>query len=59
LYRLRSGQSERAISRDLGISRPTVHKYKVIAEEGGFLEKGQEVPDLENLAWVLGSALYI
>ena len=54
LYRLRSGQSERAIARDLGISRPTVHKYKIMAEEERFLEKTQELPDLEHLATVLG-----
>jgi transposase len=54
LYRLRNGQSERAIARDLGISRPTVHKYKIMAEEEGFLEKTQELPDLEHLATVLG-----
>ena len=56
LYRLRSGQSERAIAIDLGISRPTVHKYKVTAEKEGFLETEQELPDVERLVTLLGPA---
>ena len=56
LYRLRSGQSERAIARDLGLSRPTVHRYKVMAKEKGFLDKEQELPDQKRLATVLGPA---
>jgi transposase len=55
LHRLRCGQSERQIAKDLGLSRPTVHKYKVMAEEEGFLEGGK-APDAKELAAVLGPA---
>jgi transposase len=55
LYRLRCGESERRISRDLGLSRPTVHKYRVMAEEEGLLDR-EELPDAEQLAAVLGPA---
>ncbi len=37
IYRLRAGESERRIARDLKVSRPTVHKYKLWAEEQGYL----------------------
>lgn len=56
LYRLRSGQSERAVARDLAISRPTVHKYKVLAKKEGFLDKEHELPDVGRLVAVLGPA---
>ena len=32
IYRIRAGESERNIARDMGISRPTIHKYKIKAE---------------------------
>jgi len=54
LYRLRSDQSERTIAIDLGISRVTVHKYKVTVEKEGFLETEQELPDLERFVTLLG-----
>jgi transposase len=54
--RLRSGESERQISRDLGISRPTVHKYKLMAEMQGFLDPGKELPGIDQLEAVLGPA---
>ncbi len=38
IHRLRSGESERRIARDLGVSRPTIHKYHVLAEQQGFLD---------------------
>jgi len=56
IYRLRSGESERQISRDLGISRPTVHKYKLVAAMHGFLNPGQELVGVEQLEAVLGPA---
>jgi DNA-binding CsgD family transcriptional regulator len=31
IYRLRAGESERRIAADLGLSRPTVHKYHLLA----------------------------
>ena len=37
LHRLRSGESERRIARDLQISRPTVHKYYELANDEPFL----------------------
>jgi len=56
LYRLRCGESERQIARDLGISRPTVHKYKIMAEKEGFLEREKVLPNKGQLADVLGPA---
>ena len=48
IYRLRAGESERQISRDLGISRPTVHKYQQKAQKEGFLNEG-EMPEERNV----------
>ena len=56
IYRLRAGESERRISRDTGISRPTIHKYKIKAEMEGLLEKRREIPGTEELATSLGPA---
>ena len=56
LHRLRCGDSERQISRDLGISRPTVHKYKLMAEMQGFLDNAKELPGIDQLEAVLGPA---
>ena len=56
IYRLRAGESERSISRDLGISRPTVHKYRIRAEGEGYLDQKRELPDNEELAESLGPA---
>jgi len=42
IYRIRAGESERSISRDIGISRPTVHKYKIRAEIEGYLDQKRE-----------------
>jgi len=54
IHRLRAGESERRIARDMRISRPTVHKYHELARQQGYLEKGTEVPDDETLQEVLG-----
>ena len=54
IHRLRCGESERQISRDLGISRPTVHKYKIMATLEGYLDIDTEKPGLDELAEVLG-----
>jgi transposase len=43
--RLRASQSERQIARDLKISRRTIHKYRVIAEEQGWLDSEHPAPD--------------
>jgi predicted transcriptional regulator len=44
IYRLREKESERSISRDLGISRPTVRKYKLKAFLEGYLDQQREFP---------------
>ena len=55
IYRLRAGESERQISRDLGISRPTVHKYQQKAQKEGFLNEG-EMPEERNVQESFGPA---
>ena len=54
IYRLRVGESERRIARDLNVSRPTVHKYKVWAEAQGYLDGAQPLPEWAILQVVLG-----
>lgn len=54
IHRLRAGESERRIARDLGISRPTVHKYHELAQAHGFLQAGSALPDDAALFSVLG-----
>jgi transposase len=57
IYRLRAGESERRIAKDLNISRPTVHKYRLWAEAQGFLRPGCALPDQATLLAALGSVL--
>jgi len=54
IYRLRAGESERRIARDLKVSRPTVHKYKVWAQEQGYLDPEQPLPEPATLEGALG-----
>jgi transposase len=54
IHRLRAGESERCIARDLKISRPTVHKYHLLAKREGYLEVGIALPDDATLRAVLG-----
>ena len=54
IRRLRAGESERRIARDMRISRPTVHKYHELAKQQGYLEKDAVIPDDESLQKVLG-----
>ena len=54
IHRLRAGDSERRIARELQISRPTVHKYKVWAEGQGYLEPGHPLPTAATLQTALG-----
>ena len=54
IYRLRAGESERRIARDLKVSRPTVHKYKLWAEAQGYLDPAQPLPELATLLAALG-----
>ena len=54
IHRLRAGESERRISRDLQISRPTIRKYREIAQREGYLEAKAAMPDQETIQAVLG-----
>jgi transposase len=53
--RLRAGESERAIQRDMGIHRKTVKRYREWAEAEGLLEG--ELPDLPTLQWKLEESM--
>ena len=53
---LRAKQSERAIARDLRLSRMTVHKYHLLAEQHGLLDEGQPLPEGKQLQELLGPA---
>jgi transposase len=54
IYRLRAGESQRRIAKDLGISRTTVHKYREWAKAQGYLELDKPLPDDATLAATLG-----
>jgi transposase len=56
VHRLRQGESQRQIARDLGLSRVTVKKYVLLAEEGGYLGEGSELPSGKELEAKLGPA---
>ncbi len=47
LRRLRAGQSDRAVARDLGGARKTVQRYRVLAEGQGWTQG--ELPPIEEL----------
>ena len=49
IYRLRAGQSQRAIVRDLGYARDTVRRYAKWAEQMGYLNPASVLPKLEDL----------
>lgn len=49
VHRLRKGQSERSIVRDLGCGRGTVRRYGHLAQERGFLVDSAPLPSLEDL----------
>lgn len=52
VYRLRAGESQRRIARDLGLSRITVRKYRDLAEQHGYLQADVALPEdaaLSNL----------
>ena len=57
IYRLRQGESERQISRDLGISRPTIHKYKELAKNKDYLDVRRAMVEEEELLAALGPAI--
>jgi transposase len=54
IHRLRCGESERRIAQDLGLSRPTVHKYRELAATHGYLKPDSPMPDAATLRAVLG-----
>ena len=54
IHRLRAGDSERRIARELQLSRPTVHKYKEWAQAQGYLEADQPLPELASLQAAVG-----
>ena len=56
IYRLRAGESERRIAADLGLSRPTVHKYHLLAMSQGYLAADCALPSDAALQSTLGAA---
>lgn len=54
IHRLKAGESERRIAQDIGISRPTVHKYHELAKQQGYLKAEATLPSDEVLQGVLG-----
>jgi hypothetical protein len=54
IYRLRTGESERRIAVDLGISRPTVAKYHALAKGQGYLVADAPLPDDATLQSAMG-----
>ena len=53
LRRLRAGQNDSQIQRDLGLNRRTIQKYRRWAQTEGFLER-PELADAEELNRRLG-----
>jgi transposase len=54
INRLRAGESERRIARDMHLSRTTVRKYRTLAEQQGYLQLEQALPDEPTLLAALG-----
>jgi len=54
IHRLRQGQGQRAIARDLGLSRLTVRKYQALAATAGLLDPATPLPETAVLAATLG-----
>jgi len=54
VHRLRLGQSERAIARDMRLARRTVRKYRELAATAGYLETSTPLPEVQALASALG-----
>ena len=53
LHRLRAGESQRQVARDLGLARETVAKYRRLAAGLGLLDADQPLPDEGNLPGLL------
>ncbi len=56
IHRVRAGESDRRIARDLGMSRTTVRKYHQWADAQGYLQAGTPFPDDATLAAALGTS---
>ena len=54
VYRLRRGQSERAIAKDLGCCRLTIRRYHQLAEEKGYLDPQHGIVSPEEILRELG-----
>jgi len=57
IYRLRAGESQRRIAKDLSMSRTTVSKYRRWAKAQGYLDAKHPLPDDATLAADLGEPL--
>ncbi len=57
INRLRAGESERRIARDMHLSRTTVRKYRDLAEQHGYLHPEQALPDEPTLLAAWGPGL--
>lgn len=49
IHRLRQGQRERSIARDLGCARETVRRYRRFADDKGYLTLSQPLPSPAEL----------
>jgi transposase len=56
IHRLRLGQTERSIAKDLHLSRQTVSKYRELARFAGYLDGTGDLPDVATLSARLGPA---
>jgi len=54
IYRLRAGQSVRAICRDLGHSRRTIRRYRKLAAAKGYLDPCRPLPEAAEVLAQLG-----
>lgn len=54
IYRLKAGQSERSIAKDLGCARGTIRRYHDWAKEKGYLDSDLPLPDLRDVQAELG-----
>ena len=54
IHRSRCGQSDRAIARDLHLSRITVRKYRELAAAAGYLDPTRPLPDVDVIVQAMG-----